>query len=162
MAIPELQRPRDHPWAQLSIWRDFALTPPLALQDEQGSWRVITRDSGVQQEVYSWPLSLDPFDCIENGNVRMSLREALLDRLDVSLSPRKRGVTVLREFVAKAERVIEAGQAGPLPSTSTSTASAGYTTYVPSEPNPLLALTQHLNWIIRCFEGRPGVSVSVR
>ena len=143
---------------RLSIWRDIEPTPPLAMQDEETGWRVITRDSGVQQEVYSWPLLSDPFGGIANDDVRKDVREALLGPLNMSLPPAERRVAALDEFVAKAEQAIEAGQTGPLPSHS---ASVGATA-VASEPNPLLALLQHIKWLKRCFADRPGVSVSIR
>lgn len=143
----------------LSIWRDFAPTLPLVMQHDESGWRGITRDSGLQEEVYSWPLPRDPFGCVEDDDVRDDLRRALLERLRVSLPPRQRRIEVLREFVAKAEQAIGAGYAGPQPSDSPS---AGSPTHTPSEPNPLLALALHLKWLVRCFGDRPGVSVSIR
>lgn len=151
----------DHERAQarLSIWRDFTPTHSLALQDEEAGWQIVTRDTGLQEEVYSWPLPPDPFGGIDDDNVRDDLREALLDRLDVSLPPTQRGIAMLREFVAKAEQAIIEGHAGPLPSAS---ASAIHSTHTPSEPNPLLALALHIKWLVRCFGDRPNISVSVR
>ena len=143
--------------ARLSIWRDFAPTAPLALQDEEAGWRLVARDSKLQEEVYSWPLPRDPFGGIDDDDVRDDLRTALLDRLDVSLPPTQRGIAVLREFVAKAEQAIKEGHSAPLPSDS-----AALSTYAPSEPNPLLALAVHLKWLVRCFGDRPHMCVSIR
>ena len=142
---------------RLSIWRDFAPVHSLAMQDEQSGWRVVGRGSGLQEEVYSWSLMQDPFGGIDDDDVRDDLREVLLDRLDGSLPPIERGIDVLREFVTKAEQAIDDGHARPLPADSTSAS-----TYMPSEPNPLLALVLHLRWLVRCFGDRPNVSVLVR
>lgn len=142
---------------RLSIWRNFSPTRPLAMEDERASWREVGRFSGLQEEVYSWSLHQDPFGGIDDDSVRDDLREALLERLDVSLPPTERGIVVLDEFVTKAERAVNEGYAGPLPSDS-----ASVSTHTPSEPNPLLALALHLKWLVRCFGDRPSVSVSIR
>ena len=144
---------------RLSIWRDFAPAHPLAMQDEHAGWRVVGRSSGLQEEVYSWSSLQNPFEGIDDDNVRADLREALLDRLDVVLPPTERGIDVLSEFVERAERSIDQGHAGPMPSNTASVEDAAHT---PSEPNPLLALVMHLKWLVRCFEDRPNMSVSVR
>lgn len=144
---------------KLSIWRELAHTPPLAMQDEQTGWRVLTSDSGVQREVYSWPLPSDAFGGIADEKVRDNVREALLNRLDISLPPAERGVAVLGVFVATAEQAVDADQTGPFRS---NVASVESDTDTASEPNPLLALLQHVKWLMRCFEDRPGISVSIR
>ena len=149
--------------ARLSVWRDFtptAATAALALQNVEAGWRLVTRESGLQEEVYSWPLPPDPFGGIDDENVRDDLRKALLDRLvDVSLPPTQRGVDVLCEFVVKAERAIKEGHLRPLPSGSASEAPS---THIPLEPDPLLALTVHIKWLVQCFGDRPNVSVTIR
>lgn len=147
------------PPLKLSIWRNFAPTHTVAMEDAQAGWRVVGRSSGLQEEVYSWSQIQDPFGGIDDDNVRDDLHRALLNRLHVSLPPTQRGVAVLNEFVAKAERAIIGGHGGPLPADSASAADSAHT---PSEPNPLLALVLHLKWLVRCFGDRPAVSVSVR
>ena len=149
--IPELKQ------AWLSIWRDFAPTAPLALQNEEAGWQIVAGDSKLQEQVYSWPMPRDPFGGVDDEDVRDNLRAALLDRLDASLPPTKRRIEVLGDFVAKAERAIEKGHSGPLPSDSVMPS-----THILSEPNPLLALTVHLKWLVRCFGDRPNVSIIVR
>ena len=144
--------------ARLSIWRNFDPTHPLAMSDEQAGWRVVTRDSGLQAEVYSWPLPHNPFAGVADEQMQRDLHEALFDRLNVSLPPAKRRLTSLRDFVDKAEEAIEGGQTEALPSTASSAGSSE----VAAEPNPLLALMLHLKWLVQCFEDRPGVSVSIR
>lgn len=145
--------------AWLSIWRDFAPTAPVGEYDAETGWRLVTRESGLQEEVYSWPLLTDPFGSIDDEQVRHDLRTALLSRFDSSLPPMERGIPVLREFVEKAERAISEERAGPLP---TDSASAARSTHASLEPNPLLALTVHLKWLVRCFGDRPNVSVTIR
>lgn len=145
--------------AWLSIWRNFAPSAPLAVQDAEAGLRIVDTDSGLQEQVYSWPLSTHLFGCIEDEGVRSDLREALYDRLDVSLPLAQRGIAVLHEFVEKAERAISAGHAGPVPTDSTSAAPS---THNPLEPNPLLALVVHLKWLVRCFGDRPNVSVTIQ
>ena len=145
--------------AQLSIWRDFAPTAPVGMHDTETGWRLVTRESRLQEGVYSWPLPIDAFGGVDDENVRDDLRKALLHRLDASLPPTQRGVNVLCEFVAKAERAIKEGHSGPLPSDSASEAPSAHTSL---EPNPLLALTVHIKWLVRCFGDRPNVSVIIR
>ena len=129
------------------------------MQDEQAGWRVVGQSAGLQEEVYSWSLTQDPFGSVYDDDMRDDLRDALLDRLNVSLPPAQRSVAVLRDFVERADRAIQEGHSGPLTSDSNPAADAAHT---PSEPNPLLALALHLKWLVRCFGNRPNMSVSVR
>ena len=144
--------------AWLSIWRNFAPRAPLAVQDVDAGWRIVDTDLGLQEQVYSWPLPTDPFGGVDDDGVRDDLREALFDRLDVSLLPAQRGIAVLREFVEKAKWAVREGHAGPLPAATSTTPS----THPSLEPNPLLALAVHLEWLVSCFGGRPHVSVTIR
>lgn len=153
----------DHTNAQLrlSIWRDFTVTHPLVIHDEQSGLRIVNNDSGTlpQAEVYSWRLPQEPFAGIEDEKVRKNLHETLHERLHVSRPPATRDLTALCDFIAKAERTIADGSAGPIPSGVPSKESPdGYAL----EPNPLLALVLHLKWLVRCFRDRPGMSVSIR
>lgn len=151
---------------RLSVWRDLAAPHQLVIYDEQSGLRVVSNDSpaqgsdsSLQAEVYSWPLPQEPFAGIKDEQLRQRLREALHDRLDVSQPPATRGFAVLCDFVAKAERAIADGSAGPIPSDLPSTEPS---TRWASEPNPLLSLVLHLKWLVECFKNRPGMSVSIR
>ena len=144
--------------AWLSIWRNFAPSAPLAVPDADVGWRIVDTDWGLQEQVYSWPLPTDPFGGVVDDGVRDDLREALYGRLAVSLLPGERGIAVLHEFVEKAKLAVREGHAGPLPAATSTTPS----THPPMEPNPLLALAIHLEWLVRCFGGRPHVSVTIR
>lgn len=143
----------------LSIWRDY--TPPhrIALSsseqtgDKQTEFQVVTPENELQAEVYSWPLRTDVWVGIPDEEVRRRLLDKLLDGLDVTLPPADRSLVVLGEFVNEAEHAIESGAAHSVP------VGVGEATV---EFNPLLALVLHLKWLIRCFNDRPGISVSIR
>ncbi len=144
---------------RLSIWRDFVPNRTLALPDEAGgSHRILTSDSNLQEEVYSWHLREDPFAGIPDEDFRRRLRERLFQRLEASRSPSERRLAVLDDFATEAQRAIDSGNAGfvpiqdPLPDDEDA----------PGEINALLALTLHLKWLSRCFANRPGISVSIR
>ena len=137
---------------RLSIWRDYVPPHPLALNDEPTGFRMLKSERHLQAEVYSWPLQDDIFAGISKEEVRSRLRE-LLSRLEASRSPDERSLAALEEFVAEAEKAIEEGDAVSL------SGGLGNTMVV---SNPLLALTLHLKWLIRCFKDRPGISVSIR
>ena len=139
------------PQFQLSIWRDYAPPHPVALRTEEEGFQVVNPDSRLQAEVYSWSLRQDYLAGVSKEETRNRLRE-LLGKLDISRPPAKRSLAVLLDFVKEAERAIAHNEAHPVPS------GGGYTL----GGNPLLALVQHLKWIVRCFEDRPGVSVSIR
>ena len=136
----------------LSIWRDYAPPYPVALRGEETDFQVVTSGHHLQAEVYSWPLSQDPFAGISKEEIRDRLQK-LLGELEVSRPPAERSLAVLGDFVAAAEETIEDGEAVSVPWSS------GETTV---EINPLLALLLHLKWLIRCFKDRPGISVSIR
>ena len=135
---------------QLSIWKDYKPPHRVALGGEQMDFQVVASGHRLQAEVYSWPLQQDYLAGILNDEVRHRLRE-LLDGLEVSRPPADRSLAVLRDFVAVAEKAVEDGEAVSVDSGDTSAAI-----------NPLLSLVLHLKWIIRCFLGRPGISVSIR
>ena len=143
----------------LSIWRDFMPTRPLALPDDEG-WQLLDSESGLQEEVYSWPLREDAFAGVSDDATRMDLRERLLERLADSKLPNERRLSVLEEFVETAEASIHSGASTFAPSGSGSNDDSDDKNQV--ELNPLLALTTHLKWILACFRNRPGISVSVR
>ena len=137
---------------RLSIWRDYAPPHAVALRGEQMDFQVVTSGHRLQAEVYSWPLRQDYLAGISNAGVRDRLRE-LLDKLEGSRPPGDRSLAVLRDFVAAAEKAVEDGEAVSVPWDSEETSAA---------INPLLSLVLHLKWIIRCFQDRPGISVSIR
>lgn len=136
---------------RLSIWRDYSPPHDVALHGEQMGFKVVP-SGHLQAEVYSWPLQQDYLAGISNAGVRDRLRE-LLDKLEGSRPPANRSIAVLRDFVAAAEKAVEDREAISVPWDSEGTSVA---------INPLLSLVLHLKWIIRCFQDRPGISVSIR
>ena len=144
---------------RLSIWRDFVPRRTLALpNDEDGVHQVLTSESSLQEEVYSWHLREDPFAGIPDDEIRRRLRASLLQPLEASRPPSERRLAVLDDFVVEAEKAIAAGDAGFAPSQDPSSDDQD----APGEVHALLALTLHLKWLSRCFANRPGISVSIR
>lgn len=140
----------DQPQFHLSIWRDYAPPYDVALHTEEEDILVMNLENRLQAKVYSWPLRQDHLAGVSKEETRNRLQE-LLGKLDISHPPTKRPLGALLEFVGEAERAIADNEVHPLPS------GVGHT-----EGNPLLALVQHLKWLARCFEDRPGISVSIR
>lgn len=143
----------------LSIWRNFAPSRALALQDgEHRETRFVTSDSDLQEEVYAWRLPEDIFSGIENYRIRRDLRQKLFDRMDPALPPSERPLALLDEFIEAALEAVQSGDVEPAsvqhPPTGDDDASVGM--------NILLALALHLKWLSRCFADRRGISVSVR
>lgn len=135
----------------LSIWRDYAPPYPVALRIEEEGFKVVNTDDRLQAEVYSWPLRQDHLAGVSKEETRNHLRESL-SRLDISRPPAQRSLATLLTFIEEAERAIAQNEAHAVPSGVGSTLGG----------NPLLALIRHMKWIVRCFEDRPGVSVSIR
>ena len=149
------------PTLTLSIWKDFVPRRALALPGEEGG-QLLTSESGLQEEVYSWRLREDAFAGISDHDTRMNLHDRLVERLDVSKPPCERRMAVLEEFVNAAEAKIESGAAACARSESESDRDSDDDDRSRIDINPLLALTMHLRWLLSCFENRPGISVSVR
>lgn len=137
----------------LSIWRRFTPSRRLLSADEA---RSLEQDSDLHEEVYSWQLREPVLAGVESDQDRDELT-AILARLGVEHSPDKRSLAVLQEFVALALQVVESGGSSSVASQSSSDAEEDA-----PEIDALLALTLHLKWLIACFAGRPGISVSVR
>ena len=77
---------------KISVWRDFIPNRVIVLSDESDSSRqVLTSDSNLQEEVYSWHLREDALAGVSDENIRRRLREGL-QRLDASRPPSERRV----------------------------------------------------------------------
>ena len=149
----------ESPPFKISLWKDYVPERTLVTADSgqtSGASKILIRDN-LQEEIYAWQTSEDPFGGITDAAVRKEIRQLLVERLNPSLEPSKRRVSVLNEFVAKAEsaitaRQVEWGLGGNQSNDDEEVAPI----------NSLLALTLHIKWLIACFERRPDISVSVR
>ena len=144
---------------KISVWRDFIPNRVIVLSDESDSSRqVLTSDSNLQEEVYSWHLREDALAGVSDENIRRRLREGL-QRLDASRPPSERRVSVLEDFLAEVKHAIESGDAKPVASRNppSEEEETGFNSI-----NALLALFLHLKWLSRCLAKRPGISISVR
>ena len=146
----------------LSIWRDFVPPRRVALSTDEAGPQVFDGNSSLQEQVYSWPVREDVFAGIPHLDTRQDLRERLFDRLADSRSPAERRLSVLQEFVDASQRAIDDGEVSASPSQSRVIEDLEANESDPIQLNSLLALTNHLRWIISCFGDRPGISVSVR
>ena len=147
------------PRLKVSIWRNLIPKRALIARDsESKGYEVMDSDSNLQEEVYSWHLSEDPFDGIDDPDIRLQLREHLFGRLDAARPPSERGLNVLDKFITTAEEVIGSGGAEWTAGQSRSDDDENDAGQV----NVLLALTLHLKWLSGCFANRPGISVSIR
>ena len=146
----------------LTIWRDFVPPRPLAISTQEDRRQVFDSESGLQEQVYSWPLREDAFAGVADDEDRKKLHERLVDQLADSNPPSQRRLDVLRDFIAASEKVIDAGGVSFVQSESRHEGNAGEEEHDRVEVNSLLALTIHLKWLVACFGDRPGISVSVR
>ena len=146
----------------LTIWRDFVPPRPLAINTRGDGRQVFDSESGLQEQVYSWPLREDAFAGVADDKSREELHERLVSRLADSNPPSERRLDVLRDFVEVAEQVINAGGVSCVQSESRFDENSENEEHHRVEVNSLLALTIHLKWVVACFGDRPGISVSVR
>lgn len=144
---------------KLSVWRDFAPGRPLSLwRGDQNTQEIISRDSEIQQEIFSWQMREDPFDGVLDEEDRARLRAVLLDRFEPSSKPSDRRVERLDEFIGEANRILDGGKAEWTISLDPPQEDED----APYRLNPLLALRNQIEWLIGSFGGIPGLSVSVR
>jgi hypothetical protein len=144
---------------KLSVWRDFNPSRTLIQwRSESADIQLLSANADLQQEVYSWKMTEDPFGGIPDEATRASLHELLIIQFSSSKAPDERRVSLLTPFIEKARQVIAAddsewtvSQDAPIEDEDS-----------PYMMNPLLALTLHLDWVRSSFSGQPGVSVSVR
>lgn len=144
---------------KLSVWRDFAPGRPLSLwRGDQNGQQVISGESEIQQEIFSWQMREDPFDGVLEEEDRARLRAALLDRFEPSSHPSDRRVERLDEFVGEVDRILNGERAEWTISLDPPQEDED----APYRLNPLLALRNQIEWLIGSFGGIPGLSVSVR
>jgi hypothetical protein len=115
-------------------------------------------ESDLQQEIYTWQTKEDPFAGISDEGARGKLRSLLFDRFEASQPPANRAITSLKDFIDAADAIIERKEAEWMVSLDAPFEDED----TPYRINPLLALNQHLDWLVSTFSGQPGISVSIR
>lgn len=139
---------------KVSIWKSHMPKRLLVAWDSQSN---VDLDN-LQEEIYSWQTPEDLFNGVTEQSIRKNLRGKLMNQLDASLPPSKRGIEVLNDFILEAEKAIEAEQVEWVISQSRSDGDEDAADKI----NSLLAVTIHLKWLSKCFASCPGISVSVR
>lgn len=146
---------------KVSVWRPFVPSSPLLMNapgTDLPTVRQLTDDTGgLQQEVFTWRMLEDPFGGIADANDRAQLKETLLTAMALDVPPQERSVQSLKNFIARATAVLDAGGVEWTGSQSSLT-----DTDEERNLNPLLALVNHLSWLVDVFDGQPNISVSVR
>ena len=150
---------------KVSIWTPFV--PQTALlksatvaasgSDPPTVSELIEDSTDLQKEAFSWRMLEDAFAGIINLLERERLTKLLSETMATDIHPHHRSVASLRAFVDDAKRVLASGGVEWSGSQSP-----------PSEDdealrlNTLLALVNHLSWLIAVFEDQPNVSVTIR
>lgn len=148
---------------KISIWRAFVPRSALIMSaapgddTEQPVRELAGLDSGLHTEVFTWRTSEDPLGGVVNQEARDRLAKALFGALDIHVHPQERSIVSLRSFVDAAKTVLET-ESVEWSESQSSSIDNGETQRL----NPLLALVNHLSWLIAVFEGQPYISVSVR
>ena len=143
---------------RLSIWRSFSPKRPILTQGSDDQAPQVLDSDNLQEEIYTWQTAEAPFDGIADEDVRKELRERLIDRLNASLPPSERGISVIKEFIESAETALASGKS----EWTMSQSAPDDDDEVADQVNGLLGVTLHLKWLFNCFADRPGISVSVR
>ena len=150
---------------KVTIWGAFVpefelIRTPDAVPDdsENVSVQVLSEEnSSLWKEIYSWKMLEDPLGgIIEIGN-RKKLKIELLESMDIEIHPSHRTIDSLKSSVGAANSILlESGVEW----------SGSQSTLTDDDEeiriNPLLALINHLSWLIDVFEGQPNISVSIR
>jgi len=145
----------------LSIWREFTPATRLVLLEEESS-KILDADSPLQEEVYSWRMCEDAFGGIPDDAMRRELYDLLVNSLNASRAPSERAVSVLADFVGKAESLILENLVSWTPSQGQPEDENQGFEADPVRMNSLLALLIHLKWVVSVFQHQPGISVLVR
>lgn len=141
---------------KVAIWREFSPTATLVRHSEATTHEVLGQGAGLHEEIYVWRMGEDPFGGIVDPDVRDSLKTKLTDNLSVSVPPASRTIDTLRAFVDEASRILAEG--GVEWSGSQSSTDEDDQRQV----NALLALVNHLSWLVEVFDEQPSVSVTVQ
>ena len=147
---------------RISVWLKYDGDAPLLMvssdegSGEQRVKQLARRASGLHREVYSWGTNEDVLGGVPDEAQRDALNAALFGALRPDLPPEKRGIEVLFSFVALARQSLDAGQ------TEWSSSASAADDEGRRRINPLLAVTNHLDWLCAVHAGQPGISVTAR
>lgn len=144
---------------KISIWRDFIPLRTLILNRDEGQGHIVlSDDSDLQQEIYTWQTREDPFGGIPDDRDRQKLRELLIDRFAASKLPKNRRLKELDDFLAMSLSIISSGRAEWMVSQD-----APFDDDItPYRINSLISFHNHIEWLQDVFADQPGVSMSVR
>ena len=144
----------------ISVWSAFAPETDLAMDtgSDESAVRVVSKQSsGLHKEVFGWRMPEDLFAGIADENDRDKLKAALFDKMAIEIDPNERSIDSLKSFVDVANNILDAnrvewiGSRNPFGDDDEE-----------SRLNPLLALVNHLSWLIDMFKDMPNISISVR
>ena len=145
---------------KISVWSTFAPETDLAMDtgsDEPAVHMVTKQSSGLHKEVFGWRMPEDLFAGITDENDRDKLKAALFDKMAIEIDPNERSIESLKSFINVANKILDANGVEWIGSRNT---------FGDDEEerrlNPLLALVNHLSWLIGMFEDMPNTSISVR
>lgn len=147
---------------RISVWLEYDGDAPLLMvssddgSGEQTVKHLARRSSGLHREVYSWETNEDVLGGVPNEAERDALNAALFGALRPDLPPERRRIGVLAEFVTLARNTLEAGR------TEWSLSASAPDDDGRRRVNPLLAVTNHLDWLCAVHAGQPGISVTAR
>ena len=145
---------------KISVWSAFVPETDLAMDtgpDEPVVRMVTKQSSGLHKEVFGWRMLEDLFAGIADESDREDLKVALFDTLAIEINPKDRSIDNLKSFIDVANRILDAngvewiGSRNPFGDDDEG-----------KRLNPLLALVNHLSWLISMFKDMPNTSVSVR
>ncbi len=118
---------------------------------------VAKQSSGLHKEVFGWRMPEDLFAGIADEGDRDKLKAALFDKMAIEIDPNERPIDSLQSFIDVANKILDAnrvewiGSRNPFGDDDEE-----------KRLNPLLALVNHLSWLIGMFKDMPNTSISVR
>lgn len=145
---------------KISVWSAFVPESDLAMDtgSDEAAVRVVAKQSsGLHKEVFGWRMPEDLFAGIADESDRDRLKAALFDKMAIEIDPNERTIDSLRSFVDVANKILDdnrvewIGSRNPFGDDDEG-----------NRLNPLLALVNHLSWLIGMFKDMPNTSISVR
>lgn len=148
----------ESPQFKISFWRDYAPETKLLFSNQSlpKPHEFVDKNSGLQKEVYSWPMLEEAFGVIEDSLKRKRLTEALR-RMQIDSNPNQHSLEVLKSFVEEARQILSTVDLDWITSQN----------QLPGEEengrlNPLLALVNHLSWLLVVYDNQPNTAVRVK